>query len=245
MASFSVLAASLYRKAQLSGIAAMVAAIILAILAQIASKSSTAAIIILGLLFTPMTGVFFAIYLARWESQTLPAKLSAPAPGSPWSVSGGVLFAFLVIQIFVYPLLAVVVEKLLYGPTTHRHLQQQRASLLPLTHERNMVEFRNFGKEFRNGFSVPFIWQRPKSVIAVDDLSFSVAEGSIVTLLGPNGSGKSTTLDALAGLTGITHGSIHTRQSISIGICPQKVSTVSPFLIPDPLLLQDHELKWT
>jgi iron(III) transport system ATP-binding protein len=38
------------------------------------------------------------------------------------------------------------------------------------------------------------------SIVAVDRISFTVADGEFVTLLGPSGCGKSTTLAAIAGL---------------------------------------------
>jgi len=38
------------------------------------------------------------------------------------------------------------------------------------------------------------------SVVAVDDISFNVAEGEIFGLLGPNGAGKTTTVECLQGL---------------------------------------------
>jgi len=44
--------------------------------------------------------------------------------------------------------------------------------------------------------------------VAVDDVSFTVAEGEIFGLLGRNGAGKSTTVDCLAGLRVPDHGQI-------------------------------------
>jgi ABC-2 type transport system ATP-binding protein len=46
------------------------------------------------------------------------------------------------------------------------------------------------------------------SKVAVDDVSFAVAEGEIFGLLGRNGAGKSTTVDCLAGLRVPDHGRI-------------------------------------
>ena len=49
---------------------------------------------------------------------------------------------------------------------------------------------------------------RGKSFLAVDDLSFDVAEGEMVGLLGPNGAGKSTTVKMMTGILYPTDGSI-------------------------------------
>jgi ABC-2 type transport system ATP-binding protein len=46
------------------------------------------------------------------------------------------------------------------------------------------------------------------SVVAVDDVSFTVARGEIVGFLGPNGAGKSTTMRILAGFLGATSGRV-------------------------------------
>ncbi len=45
-------------------------------------------------------------------------------------------------------------------------------------------------------------------IAAVNNVSFRVGEGSIVSLIGPNGAGKSTILNALSGLVAIRSGSI-------------------------------------
>src|SRR5260370_2573400 len=57
------------------------------------------------------------------------------------------------------------------------------------------IEFRNVSKLYGE-------------VAAVRDISFTVAAGSLVTLLGPSGCGKTTTLRMIAGLELPTSGSI-------------------------------------
>jgi len=46
------------------------------------------------------------------------------------------------------------------------------------------------------------------NVTAVDEVSFKVAQGELVTLLGPSGCGKTTTLRMVAGLEAVTTGRV-------------------------------------
>src|SRR5580692_7814260 len=54
------------------------------------------------------------------------------------------------------------------------------------------------------------------SVVAVDDVSFSVAEGEIFGILGPNGAGKTTTVECAIGLRAPDAGTIRL-----LGLDPQ------------------------
>jgi len=60
---------------------------------------------------------------------------------------------------------------------------------------KNAIEIKNVSKQY----------QHKK---AVDNLSLTIKEGSIVALLGPNGAGKSTTINMILGLTEPTSGQI-------------------------------------
>ena len=66
----------------------------------------------------------------------------------------------------------------------------------------------------------------------VQDLSFSVEEGSLLYIIGRNGSGKSTLAKAMLGLHPIEHGSIVFDKSITkrnIGYMPQKTPAQQNF----------------
>jgi ABC-2 type transport system ATP-binding protein len=58
-----------------------------------------------------------------------------------------------------------------------------------------MIEIRNLSKQFG-------------ALTAVNDLSFSVAEGEVLGFLGPNGAGKSTTMKMITGFLAPTSGKV-------------------------------------
>jgi ABC-2 type transport system ATP-binding protein len=62
-----------------------------------------------------------------------------------------------------------------------------------------ILEVRNLTKRFYN---------KDGEFIAVDNLSFSIADGEILGLLGPNGAGKTTTIQMLLGVMEATSGEI-------------------------------------
>jgi iron(III) transport system ATP-binding protein len=60
-----------------------------------------------------------------------------------------------------------------------------------------------------SGLKKRFRTEQGTGVAAVDDVSFEVATGKLLTLLGPSGCGKTTTLRAIAGLEEPDDGEIH------------------------------------
>ncbi len=80
----------------------------------------------------------------------------------------------------------------------------------------HVIEVKNLTKKFQlqqkqpgflGGIKSLFAPQ-VKSVLAVDDISFSVTEGELVAFIGPNGAGKSTTIKMLTGILYPTTGQI-------------------------------------
>lgn len=220
LSSFSIFGASFFRKAQLSGITITILAIVLAIVAQVSGPFATGATAVLSLLFPSMNYVFFIIYVARFERQSEACNLVKSAPENPSTLPGIAFWVFLIVQIFLFPLLGALVERWLYG-TVSKERKMRTSS------PEHAIVLSNFSKHwkpswFRRVVLSKFGIKVPETVMAVNDLSIKVRSGQILVLLGANGSGKSTTLDAISGLNTITNGSIEIDGTGGLGLCPQK-----------------------
>ncbi|QIX02499.1 hypothetical protein AMS68_008016 [Peltaster fructicola] len=217
LSSWSLAFATLFKKAQLSGITVVIVSIVLAIIIQVVPPTSSAAAGVLALIFPPMNYTLFIIYMAYWEQQTLPAQLGQGPPTAPWHVSGYAFYIFCVVQIIVYPIIGALIERTLYGTGTKtRELRyDERAS-------EQAVKVTGLAKYYSPSFFSRFGKNGKQVVRAVDNIDFSVLRGQIMVLLGANGSGKSTTLDMLAGLQKPTTGQIEMDASGGIGLCPQR-----------------------
>ncbi|KAF9891261.1 hypothetical protein FE257_004825 [Aspergillus nanangensis] len=222
LSSFSIFGASFFRKAQLSGITMVIACLLLGVVAQMVPASSNGTVVVLGLLFPSMNYVYFSVFLARYERENLAANLVEAAPNNEWTLPGIALWILLIVQIIAYPILAAMVERLLYGTTSKN---RQTANFNSST----ALSLRGFSKLYQPGWFRRTIASRlgskRQSVLAVDNLSMDVSKGQIMVLLGANGSGKSTTLDAISGLTKISSGEIsldYGETGGKFGLCPQK-----------------------
>ena len=68
---------------------------------------------------------------------------------------------------------------------------------------------------------------------AVKDISFTVPEGKIVTLIGANGAGKSTTLRAIAGLVKPATGRIRLQAEDLTALSPDRIVSKGITLVPE------------
>ena len=220
LCSFSLFGAAFFKKAQLSGITIIIINELLAVLAQVLGKSSTGAVAVLSLLFPSMNYTFFTILMAHWEQENMATNLVKAAPNYPSKLPGIVLWVFLIVQIIVYPILASVVETTLWGTASKgRQINSDEGS-------QAAVELSGFTKIYKPNWFQRNIGARfgkkKDTVVAVNGLNLTVLRSQIVVLLGANGSGKSTTLEAIAGLSTVTSGTIAVDGSHGIGLCPQK-----------------------
>lgn len=233
--SMSLLGASFFKKAQLSGVVTVVVWIALGIVAQVLTSHGTPAVAVLSLLFTPCTFVFFITYIARYEQEGNATNLVRAPPNSPWNLPGIVLWVFLIIQVLVYPIIAAYLERTFHGVTTG--VRNSGYPELAGSAAGDVVRVEKMTKIFRPSLLrrlFSFVSPPRPKVVAVDNLTLSAKRGQILALLGANGSGKSTTLDIIAGISNFTSGNVSIDARGGIGIAPQKN------VLWDELTVEEH-----
>lgn len=70
-------------------------------------------------------------------------------------------------------------------------------------------------------------------VVAVDGVSFTVAEGSITTVLGANGAGKTTLVRAISGLVKARRGSVRVGDTELTGRAPEAIARLGVAHVPE------------
>jgi branched-chain amino acid transport system ATP-binding protein len=70
-------------------------------------------------------------------------------------------------------------------------------------------------------------------VLALDDVSFSVPDGSITTVLGANGAGKTTLVRTISGLVTARHGSVLLAGRELIGRAPETIARLGVAHVPE------------
>lgn len=73
-------------------------------------------------------------------------------------------------------------------------------------------------------FRVQNLTVRFGGLVAVNDLSFDVAEGELLAMIGPNGAGKTTAFNAIAGAVRPTSGTIEIGDDHVSGLPPERVA---------------------
>ena len=92
-----------------------------------------------------------------------------------------------------------------------------------------MVEVRNLTKRYGAN-------------LAVDHVSFTIEEGSIVGFLGPNGAGKSTTMNIVTGYLSASEGSVAVSGKNTLDD-PNEVKRLIGYLPEQPPLYMDMTVK--
>ena len=71
---------------------------------------------------------------------------------------------------------------------------------------------------------VDAVTKRFGGLSALNDLSFEVGEGEIVSIIGPNGAGKSTVFNVITGLYPPDEGDVRLRGATIVGLAPNRIT---------------------
>lgn len=249
--SSTVFAAAWFKKSRVSAIYVVGAFLLLSVGAQvysfqsppIAPLPSGQGVYPLTVLFPSANYVFFFQQMVLWEVSQQKAdftKLPKPDFGinsDSYGVHQATLLCFLALHIVMYPILAIIVEKVMHGiDFRNRSFTGGDNAQVGVVAETTDLKKR-FTPTFLENI---FCCGNRKSVTAVDGVSLQGHKGQILCLVGPNGSGKTTTLHMIAGFTSPTAGSVKLDARPSqIGICPQRNT------LWDNLTVNEHIYIWS
>lgn len=200
----------------------------------------------LALFFPSMNILFTLFHFTRFQAvekmvdmSTGQVKMPSITDQERFDVSTSMFWGLLVIQIFLYPVLAVLAESFLHGINTKdRKLtgDGQAATMVA-------VEVRGLTKVYSTTWwkKILLFWRGTPQLTALDGLNLVAQKRQILCLLGVNGAGKSTTMDLLSGFVRQTSGTIQISGSGSspLGICPQKNVMINE------LTVLDHVRFWS
>ncbi|ORX91739.1 hypothetical protein BCR34DRAFT_629561 [Clohesyomyces aquaticus] len=185
--SLSIFSGAFFRKAQLSGITAIIIALLFALLGQLTAKSGTGLVVDhshVTELWLLTNYVYFLVTMARFETQN--RALAFPQL---------IFLLFVAYHTFIFFGFGVFVERGLHriASASHRTVVSGPSPIA--------VKMERLTKVYQPGFL-------KRSVVAINGLDLQAHQGEILVLLGANGSDKSTTLDAIAGMSTITSGEV-------------------------------------
>lgn len=246
----SVFAAAFFTNSRVSAVYVVGMFLLLAVAAQLYSfqlppnKPNHTGVLLLSLLFPSSNHVFFAQQMCLWELNDTSAEIGQVAPdymginSTSYRVTQATLLAFLGVHIVVYPLGAVLVERLMHGIDYSRRTFARNAAS---SSSGVVAATLHLGKTFTpNLLERLFCCGKRRPVKAVDGVSIEAHRGQMLCLVGANGSGKTTTLHMMAGLVSPSAGSVRLDALPSqVGVCPQQNT------LWDDLTVWEHVTLWS
>lgn len=141
LVSWSLVGAVFFRKAQLSGSIMTVIAVVLAILPQVLFYETSTIVLALSFIFPTSNYTYYITTVARFEREDMRMNLTKTPPVDDWRIKGYLFWVFLVIQIFLYPILAFMIEGFLFGTAS-----RGRRFAPPADARAPTVELKDFSK---------------------------------------------------------------------------------------------------
>ncbi|KAK3328837.1 hypothetical protein B0H66DRAFT_2680 [Apodospora peruviana] len=225
----SIFAAAFFTKRRISSIFTVVCFVALgggaAILINREVKTGT--VITLSLLFPAMNYIFTVSFMAifalglspiNMNQSEIPFAMQLETYEQKYFVAVWTFWVLLIVQIFAYPALAILAERLIHG------LNFRNRTMTPTGTNTFAIKTTGLSKVYEpSWFQRIFCFGKKKGFQALDDLGLVAQKNQILCLLGVNGAGKSTTLDLLSGFQAPTAGEMFIDAGHSqLGICPQK-----------------------